>query len=103
MVAVAEMERALAEAVSYAKERRAFGGPLFDVRFELAECATLVHAARVFIGSAIERHLKGELDTAPASMAKWWLADTPCQGSDRCLQLVRGRRLHAGVPHRAAP
>lgn len=55
VVAVAAMERALAEAVGYTKERRAFGGPLFDlqhVRFEPAECATLVHTARVFVDSA---------------------------------------------------
>ncbi|MET9620575.1 acyl-CoA dehydrogenase family protein [Streptomyces sp. NPDC006464] len=93
VVAVAAMERALAEAIAYTKERRAFGGPLFDlqhVRFELAECATLVHAARVFVDSAIERHLRGELDTATASMAKWWLTDTQCQVIDRCLQLFGG-------------
>ncbi|MET9654040.1 acyl-CoA dehydrogenase family protein [Streptomyces sp. NPDC006460] len=93
VVAVAAMERALAEAIAYTKERRAFGGPLFDlqhVRFELAECATLVHAARVFVDSAIERHLRGELDTATASMAKWWLTETQCQVIDRCLQLFGG-------------
>ncbi|MGW2558620.1 acyl-CoA dehydrogenase family protein [Streptomyces sp. NPDC001514] len=93
VVAVAAMERALVEAVTYTKERRAFGGPLFDlqhVRFELAECATLVHAARVFVDSAIERHLKGELDTATASMAKWWLTDTQLTVIDRCLQLFGG-------------
>lgn len=93
VVAVAAMERALAETVRYTKTRRAFGGVLFDlqhVRFELAECATLVHAARVFLDSAIERHLRGELDTATASMAKWWLTDTQCQVIDRCLQLFGG-------------
>jgi acyl-CoA dehydrogenase len=93
VVAVAAMERALEETVHYTKGRRAFGGVLFDlqhVRFELAECATLVHAARVFLDSAIDRHLRGELDTATASMAKWWLTDTQCQVIDRCLQLFGG-------------
>ncbi|WP_432752522.1 acyl-CoA dehydrogenase family protein [Streptomyces sp. JL2001] len=101
VVAVAAMERALAEAIAYTKERRAFGGPLFDlqhVRFELAECATLVHAARVFVDSAIERHLRGELDTATASMAKWWLTDTQCQVIDRCLQLFGGNGYMRELP-----
>ncbi|MDP9101197.1 MAG: acyl-CoA dehydrogenase family protein [Actinomycetota bacterium] len=91
--AVAAMETALDETVTYAKTRQAFGGPLLDMqntRFELAECATLVHAGRVFIDSCIERHLSGELDTPTASMAKWWLTELQCQVIDRCLQLFGG-------------
>lgn len=93
VVAVAAMERALSEAVAYAKERRAFGGVLFDlqhVRFELAECATLARAARVFVDDAVARHLRGELDAATASMAKWWLSEVQCQVVDRCLQIFGG-------------
>jgi acyl-CoA dehydrogenase len=90
---VAAMETALAETVRYTKNRQAFGAPLFDMqhtRFELAEVATLTHAARVFIDSCIDRHLAGELDTATASMAKWWLTELQCQVTDRCLQLFGG-------------
>jgi len=93
VVAVAAMERALDEAVTYAKARRAFGGMLFDlqsVRLQLAECATLVRISRVFLDNAIEKHLRGELDAATASMAKWWLTDTQSQVIDRCLQLFGG-------------
>ena len=93
VVAVAAMERALDEAVAYAKARRAFGGMLFDlqsVRLQLAECATLVRISRVFLDNAIEKHLRGELDAATASMAKWWLTDTQSQVIDRCLQLFGG-------------
>jgi acyl-CoA dehydrogenase len=59
-------------------------------RFELAECATLVHVGRVFIDSCIERHLAGTLDAPTASMAKWWLTEIQCQVTDRCLQLFGG-------------
>ena len=90
---VAAMETALQETIRYTKSRQAFGGSLFDLqhtRFELAECATLAHAGRVFIDSCIERHLAGELDTPTASMAKWWLTELQCQVIDRCLQLFGG-------------
>lgn len=91
--AAAAMERALDETVAYVKQRQAFGAPLFDkqhVRFELAECATLVRAGRAFVDDAIERHLDGWLDTTTASMAKWWLTDLQFQVADRCLQLFGG-------------
>jgi acyl-CoA dehydrogenase len=90
---VAAMETALEETIRYTKNRKAFGGSLFDLqhtRFELAECATLVHAGRVFIDSCIERHLAGVLDTPTASMAKWWLTELQTQVIDRCLQLFGG-------------
>ncbi|MEW6471108.1 MAG: acyl-CoA dehydrogenase family protein [Actinomycetota bacterium] len=93
VTAVGAMERALVETLAYVKERRAFGRSLFDlqhVRFELAECATLVHAGRVFVDGAIARHLRGDLDAATASMAKWWLSDLQNQVVDRCLQLFGG-------------
>ena len=91
--AVAAMETALDETVRYTKSRHAFGAPLFDMqhtRLELAELATLTHAARVFVDSCIGRHLAGELDTPTASMAKWWLTELQCQVTDRCLQLFGG-------------
>ncbi|WP_214322887.1 acyl-CoA dehydrogenase family protein [Nonomuraea sediminis] len=49
-----------------------------------------VRTGRAFVDDAIERHLRGRLDTATASMAKWWLADLQCQVGDRCLQLFGG-------------
>jgi len=91
--AVGVCERAVEETLRYTKQREAFGAPLFDmqhVRFELAECATQTHVARVFLDSCIDRHVAGELDTTTASMAKWWLTDVQCDVVDRCLQLFGG-------------
>jgi acyl-CoA dehydrogenase len=90
---VAAAETALAETIAYTKQREVFGKPVFDMqhtRFELAECATLAHAGRVFIDSCIARHLAGDLDAPTASMAKWWLTELQCQITDRCLQLFGG-------------
>ncbi len=91
--AVATIEAAVAETVSYTKSRNAFGHSLFEfqnTRFVLAECQTIAHTARVFIDSCIERHLRGQLDTITAAMAKWWLTEQLCQVVDSCVQLFGG-------------
>lgn len=93
VAAVATIEVAVAETVAYTKSRNAFGKTIFDfqnTKFELAECATVAHATRVFIDSCIERQLRGELDATTAAMAKWWLTEQQCQVIDRCLQLFGG-------------
>ena len=46
--------------------------------------------ARVFIDRCIELHIKGELDSTAASMAKYWCTDLQCKVLDACLQLHGG-------------
>lgn len=91
--AAAMMERAVALAVDYAKQRKAFGKPIIEfqnTQFELAECKTEATIAKVFVDHCIERHVKGELDTVTASMAKYRLTETQGSVIDRCLQLFGG-------------
>jgi acyl-CoA dehydrogenase len=91
--AVAAMERAIALAVAYTKERTAFGKTLFEqqnTRFVLAECVATARASRVFLDDCIVRHLRGDLDVATAAMAKFWLTDRQCEVVDACLQLFGG-------------
>jgi acyl-CoA dehydrogenase len=91
--AIAVIERALRLTIDYVKERRAFGKAIIDfqnTQFELAECKTEATIGRVFHDSCIERHLKRELDTVTASMAKYWLTDLQNKIVDRCLQLFGG-------------
>lgn len=91
--AVAATECALALTVEHVKQREVFGKPLIEMqntRFELAECATLARAARVFLDDCIQEHMRGELDTATAAMCKWWLTEVQCQVIDKCLQLFGG-------------
>jgi acyl-CoA dehydrogenase len=93
LAGVAVMERAVALTTEYARERVAFGKPLLEMqntRFKLAEAKTIAHVARVFIDSCIVRYLAGALDTATASMAKWWVTDMQCAVVDECLQLHGG-------------
>jgi len=91
--AVAMTERALALTVDYVKQRQAFGKKIIDfqnTQFVLAECKSEATIAKVFLDHCIERHLKGELDTTTASMAKYWHTDLLGKIVDRCLQLFGG-------------
>ena len=91
--AVAMMERALALTIDYVRERDAFGKKIIDfqnTQFVLAECKSEATVARVFLDHCIERHVKGELNTTTASMAKYWHTDLVGKIIDRCLQLFGG-------------
>jgi len=91
--AVAMMERALGLTIDYVKQRQAFGKKIIDfqnTQFVLAECKSEVTVAKVFLDHCIERHLKNELDTVTASMAKYWHTDLLGKIADRCLQLFGG-------------
>ncbi|MEO8137246.1 MAG: acyl-CoA dehydrogenase family protein [Betaproteobacteria bacterium] len=90
---VAVIERAVALTIDYCRERKAFGKTLLEMqntRFKLAEAKTVAHVGRVFVDSCIVRYLAGTLDTATASMAKWWLTQMQCEVVDECLQLFGG-------------
>ena len=87
------MKRALHETINYTKEREAFGRPVFkfqNTQFKLAECKTKATLAEVFVHHCSERLMKGELDAATASMAKYWVSDTQNEVIDECVQLHGG-------------
>ncbi len=91
--ALGAMEGAVERAVTYAREREAFGGPLTqfqNTRFKLAECKTRATVARAFLDACMADHLKGELSVEKAAMAKYWLTDTQGEVLDDCLQLFGG-------------
>jgi len=90
---VAAMEGALAATLVYVRERQVFGQRLADLqntKFKLAEIATQVKVARVFIDDCIKRLTAGTLDTATASMAKLWCTESQARVVDECLQLFGG-------------
>ncbi len=91
--AIGMIERALALTVAYVKERKAFGKAIIEfqnTQFELAGCKSEATIGRVFHDHCVERHIRGELDTVTASMAKYWLTDLQGKIVDRCLQLFGG-------------
>lgn len=91
--AVAAIERALRLTLEYARERSAFGQRLIElqnVRFKLAEIRTIAVVARTFVDRCIVQVMDGTLDTATASMAKWYLTDLQCKVVDECVQIFGG-------------
>ena len=90
---VGMIERALRLTIDYVKERKAFGKTILEfqnTQFVLAECKTEATVAKVFHDHCVERHVRHELDTTTASMAKYWITDLQNSIVDRCLQLFGG-------------
>src|SRR4029078_13109536 len=80
-------------AMDYVRYRKAFGKPIAsfqNTRFKLAELTTEAQVARVFVDRCIELLLQKKLDTATASMAKYWTSDLENRIIDECLQLNGG-------------
>ena len=91
--AVAKAEAAIDWTMQYVRERKAFGKPVAsfqNTRFKLAELTTEAQVARVFVDRCIELLLEKKLDTATASMAKYWTSDLENRIIDECLQLHGG-------------
>jgi len=91
--AVAAAQAAIGWTVDYVKERKVFGQPVAsfqNTRFTLAELQTQVQIARVFVDKCTELLLQEKLDTATASMAKYWCSDLQCKVMDECVQLFGG-------------
>ncbi|MFC5499987.1 acyl-CoA dehydrogenase family protein [Caenimonas terrae] len=91
--AVAAAQAAIDWTVEYVKERKVFGQPVAayqNTRYKLAEMQTEVQVARVFVDKCCELVGQGKLDTATASMAKYWTSDLQCKVMDECVQLHGG-------------
>ncbi|MEQ8693698.1 MAG: acyl-CoA dehydrogenase family protein, partial [Pseudomonadales bacterium] len=91
--AMSMIESALNCTVDYSHQRKVFGRTVFDFQnsqFKLAECLTQATIAKVFLYHCTEQLLKGALDAATASMAKYWITEAQGRIIDECLQLHGG-------------
>jgi acyl-CoA dehydrogenase len=76
--AVAAAQAAIGWTIDYVKERKVFGQAVAsyqNTRYKLAELQLLI---------------ADKLDTATASMAKYWCSDLQCKVMDECVQLFGG-------------
>ena len=95
-IAIAAIESAQAAidwTVDYVKNRKLFGTTVAsfqNTRFKLAELQTEVQIGRVFVDRCMEALLEDKLDTATASMAKYWCSDLQGKVLDECVQLHGG-------------
>ena len=91
--AVAASQAAIGWTLDFVKQRHVFGQPVAsfqNTRFKLAEMQTEVQVARVFVDKCTELLVQDKLDTATASMAKYWTTDLQCKVMDECVQLHGG-------------
>jgi alkylation response protein AidB-like acyl-CoA dehydrogenase len=91
--AQAAAQRAFDEAVTFTKERKAFGKTVFDfqnTRFTLADLKAKLQVGWAHIDWALQRHIAGELTADEASAAKLWHTETQWQIVDAALQLHGG-------------
>jgi alkylation response protein AidB-like acyl-CoA dehydrogenase len=93
ITAVSSAQAAIDWTLAYVKERKVFGQPVAsyqNTRYTLAELQTEVQVARVFVDKCAELVVQDKLDTATASMAKYWCSDLQCKVMDECVQLFGG-------------
>jgi acyl-CoA dehydrogenase len=91
--AIESAQAAIDWTVEYVKDRKVFGttvGSFQNTRFKLAELQTEVQIGRIFVDRCLEALLEDKLDTATASMAKYWCSDLQGKVLDECVQLHGG-------------
>ena len=91
--AVAVADAALHWTLDYTKERKALGQSISQFqnsKFLLAELATEVQIAQVYVDRCVELHCEGKLSAEQAAAAKFWTTELQNKVVDRCLQLHGG-------------
>jgi acyl-CoA dehydrogenase len=90
---VSQARSAIAAAIDYTKNRKAFGTPVAsfqNTKFELAACSTDVEAGQAMLDRAVALHVEGELTAADAARVKLFCTEMQQRVIDRCLQLFGG-------------
>jgi alkylation response protein AidB-like acyl-CoA dehydrogenase len=88
VTSIAAAQKAYDITRDYVRDRKAFGQPISDfqnTRYRLAELKTELTVGWAFVDQCISKHLKSELSTYEASMAKLWCSE------------LQGRVVDAGV------
>jgi alkylation response protein AidB-like acyl-CoA dehydrogenase len=91
--AIAVADAAVKWTLDYTKERKAFGQSISQFqnsKFLLAELATEVQIAQVYVDRCIELHCDAKLSAEQAAAAKYWCTELQNKVVDRCLQLHGG-------------
>ena len=92
---------ALEFAIRYAKEREAFGVPIFEhqaVAFRLADCATRLEAARQLIWHAAALRDAGQPCLKEAAMAKLFASEAAEHVCSTAIQTLGGYGVTADFP-----
>jgi alkylation response protein AidB-like acyl-CoA dehydrogenase len=90
---VAAARAAMGWTLDYVTQRTAFGQPVGSFqnsRFVMAEIATEIEIAQVFVDRCVVALNAGELTAEEAAMAKWWCTELQKRVVDRGVQLHGG-------------
>ena len=101
LLAVANAQAALDDALEYARERESFGqviGKHQGVAFPLVEHATRLHAARLLAFEALWRADSGLDHRTEANMAKWWACRVGVEAAHQALLTLGHRGWHDDHP-----
>jgi alkylation response protein AidB-like acyl-CoA dehydrogenase len=93
VLALAQAEVAFDRALTYIKERTAFGQPIGTFqhnRFLMAELRTELDIGRRYIDGQVEDLNASELSSEDAAKGKWWTTELLWRVLDSCLQLHGG-------------
>ena len=91
--AVSGAEFCFTEALTYTREREAFGRPLAnfqDIRFKLAEMKSKIAVGRAYVDQCMSRLLSDELSAAEAATAKYWCTEMAFEVADQAVQMHGG-------------
>jgi len=92
---------AMEHSVAYAKERKAFGGPIAQfqgVSFMIADMATKVEAARLLVWKSAKEIDAGRRNTIYAAMAKRFAADSAMEIATDAVQVFGGNGFNREYP-----
>jgi alkylation response protein AidB-like acyl-CoA dehydrogenase len=92
-LAVGLAQGAYEAALSYARERKAFGKPIAGfqaIQWKLADAATRIEAARLLTYHAAYRKQRGLRTTLESSMAKLYASEIAVKVADDCVQIHGG-------------
>lgn len=93
ITAQAAAQRAFDEAVTFTRERKAFGKPVIEfqnTRFTLADIKAKLQVGWAHLDWAIARHLRGALTPIEAAASKYWHTEMQWLACDAALQLHGG-------------
>jgi len=92
-------QSALDEALTYAREREAFGQPIGSfqaIQFQVADIATDLEAARVLMWKAADARGRGDRTTLEAAMAKLQASEAAHRAADRAMQILASSGYRRG-------
>jgi alkylation response protein AidB-like acyl-CoA dehydrogenase len=90
---LAHAEAAFGWTLDHVKERRAFGSPIGSfqvIKHRMAELATELDIARVYVDRQVMALNAGELTAEDAARSKWWVTELEKRVVDSCLQFFGG-------------